>query len=166
MSFAVIERHATVEHAKTGAVAGGTFRNNHTYFAVNFEAPNSGLCAGSAYGSGGWWPDYGGYKGAPTCAPYRTTAEVSFDRIKKKKRQRELKKFRQEKADGSRSSSAPYGLEKGHVDWEPAVQKEPMRIPHIGDRKIDIFRPKDALVDLREKKGRGSFWVFGMGREF
>ena len=60
MSFAVIERHATAEQAKTGSVAGDTFRNNLTYFSVRLEEPRSGLCAGSAWGSGHWWPDYGG----------------------------------------------------------------------------------------------------------
>ena len=57
----------------------GPYRNNYCYAKVGFQAPYNKVCCGSAYGSGLWWPDLGGFPGAPEQNRWRTPAESWFE---------------------------------------------------------------------------------------
>ncbi|CAD7947404.1 unnamed protein product [Amoebophrya sp. A120] len=110
------------------------FRNNISYFSMKFEAPKNDVCVGSAYGSGTWYPDFGGFPGAPEQNRWITPAESWFEH-NCLKHKRELKR---------RATIAAIQYAK------PTRKSEASQT----DRKIDIYRGDDPFI-----KGREHLWI-------
>ena len=56
--------------------AGGVDTYDVQFFYPDGSLPGRGLpVSGSAWGSGDWWPDFGGYRGARGCNRYNGPSE-------------------------------------------------------------------------------------------
>jgi len=131
MSYAVCERFPSSE-TKTGE----TFRNNQKFFSVKFQPPTSTICVGSAWGSGLWYPDFGGFEGAPDQNRWRTPHESWFER--------------------NISNRIEFKKHQKDQDYEKKVLAKPMK-EMLGlkvpiQSKLDIYRPLDPFLKQRERR--------------
>ncbi|CAD7975259.1 unnamed protein product [Amoebophrya sp. A25] len=123
MSYATIEKDPLPQ-----------FRNNLNYFQTKFQPPEGNVCCGSAYGSGAWYPDFGGYKGAPEMNRWTTPAEAWFERNLLKKK--EWKEYCDRKED-EKSRMAALAFRK------PLAMQT--------DRITPVVRGDDPLIKTRER---------------